>query len=128
MDYLVYPEGKETLSTMVLEKDSPIAKAFLGLGAKPYLLEGMNGYKVENIFYAPDPNYLNVISIQGVGGTGFFIEMPVSKVSIPRAGEIVFHDEDSKTDLYISGAGFHIDIGGKPMQTTMKKGFKKSPW
>lgn len=128
MEYEVYPHGKDALSTMVLERGSPTAEAFLALGGKPYLLEGLNGYRIDKIFYAPDPNYLNVITIHGAGDTGFFIEMPVSKIAIPRAGEIVFHDEDSKSNLYISGAGFHLDIGGKPVQTTMKRGYKNSPW
>jgi hypothetical protein len=127
MDYYVIPKGNQPLMALLLEVNSPGAKALRDMGAGSHIYSGMPGFLLGNIFLTADPASLNVLEVIGAGDTEFLIEVPVTKISVPRKGELVFYDEDEDIALRVTNKpSFHLDVGSIAPPST--NGHKPSPW
>lgn len=126
MDYYVLPKGDKPLLSLLLETDSPGAKAMKSMGARFHIYAGMPGFLLGDIFYTAAPDALNVLYVMD-SDEKFLIELPITKISIPRAGEMVFYDEDSNVTIGVSNKpAFHLFVGSTIQITT--NGHKPSPW
>jgi hypothetical protein len=128
MDYYVIPKGNQPLMSLLLEANSPGAKALRDMGAGSHIYSGLPGFLLGNIFLTADPASLNVLEVIGTGDTEFLVEMPVTKISVPRKGEMVFYDEDEKVTLYLTNKpSFHLEVGYVQTPQSLN-GHKPSPW
>jgi hypothetical protein len=126
--YQVHPSGEEALSELILGKGSPGAEFFEMIGGRSHVFRGLPGFKVGNVHYSADPNYLNVITVNGIGDTPFLIEMPVTSIAVYDDVLITFEDKDSNSRLTVRGQGFSLDIGKTIAQAGPKNLHKPSPW
>lgn len=127
MDYDVIPKGNKPLFELLLEKGSPGEQAFVEMGGRSWIREGITGFRLGDIFYTVDPDSLNTLNIIGMDAIPFFIEMPVTKVA-PKQKGLVLHDSDSEATLYISSKSFHLDIGKIQMSGNGNGHRTPSPW
>lgn len=123
----VYPAGEKGLFELFTEAGSPGAEYLFSIGGTSYVFEGLAGVKLGDAFFAADPNYINVLTIRGMGKTHYQIDIPITDILV--LDSLTMWGEEAKCKVKIDTLGFTIDVGeSQKPAPPLKSGPTPSPW